>query len=131
MGNKYRHWGALRHKNGPVRGAHSDSFRAEAYRMLATLCFFTRLAQYTGVVEPWTGEVATDSQSLLDAISFKPFTTEFPVFAHNGRVLKDVASIDVQSPEWDLVSMILRVLSDLPQDYISNTDLPQDYISNT
>ena len=73
---------------GPVRGAHPDSFRAEAYGMLAQLCFLTRLAQqYTGVVAPWTGVVATDSQSLLDAISFKPFTATVPVLARNERDL--------------------------------------------
>ncbi|KAI2499304.1 hypothetical protein MHU86_15148 [Fragilaria crotonensis] len=57
---------------GPARGAKVDSYRAEAYGMLTILCFLRRLAEFTIQVEPWTGILATDSQSLLDTITVKP-----------------------------------------------------------
>ncbi|KAI2490363.1 hypothetical protein MHU86_24203 [Fragilaria crotonensis] len=50
---------------GPARGAKVDSYRAEAYGMLAILCFLRRLAEFTTQMEPWTGILATDSESLF------------------------------------------------------------------
>jgi hypothetical protein len=111
---------------GPVRGAHPDSFRAEAYGMLTTLCYLSRLAEYTGVVETWSGVLATDSQSLLDAISYKPKTDSVPVMARTERRLKDIHTIDVLSPEWDLVSNILSILKTFPGLYLQYVRGHQD-----
>ena len=55
---------------GPASGSTIDSYRAEAYGMLATLCFLRRLAEYTNHADAWwNGILATDSQSLLEAIT--------------------------------------------------------------
>jgi hypothetical protein len=42
-----------------------DSYWAEAYGMLAILTILKRLAEFTVYMEPWSGILATDSQSLL------------------------------------------------------------------
>lgn len=98
---------------------HPDSFRAEAYGMLAVLCYLARLADFTVTPDQqWTGEVATDSQSLLDAISFKPTPLSVPVQACTERRLKDIQAIDVLSPEWDLVSNIVHILTKFPGLYL-------------
>ena len=66
--------------------------------MLAILC----LAEFTTQMEPWTGILATDSQSLLETLTVKPLKEE------NGRSLYAqhlrVAQLDVKCPEWDLLS---------------------------
>jgi hypothetical protein len=81
--------------------------------MLAVLCYLAQLADFTVTPDQqWTGEVATDSQSLLDAISFKPAPLSVPVQACTDRRLKDIQAIDVLSPELDLVlSNILHILT--------------------
>jgi hypothetical protein len=50
---------------GPARGVQVDSYWAEAYGMLAILTILKRLAEFTVYMEPWSGILATDSQSLL------------------------------------------------------------------
>lgn len=97
---------------GPARGAKVDSYRAEAYGMLTILCFLRRLAEFTTQVEPWTGILATDSQSLLDTITVKPPKGDVasPQYAHR----KHVAHLDVKCPEWDLLSSILIELQRWP-----------------
>lgn len=54
----------LAHGMGPARGAKVNSYHAEAYVMLAILCFLHQLAEFT-TQEPWMGILATDS--LLDS----------------------------------------------------------------
>jgi hypothetical protein len=56
---------------GPARGAKADSYRAEAYGMLAILCILRRLAEYTTQMDQWHGILATDSLSLLETITEK------------------------------------------------------------
>lgn len=100
---------------GPVCGAHPDSFRAEAYGMLTVLCYLGRLAEFTGQTTPWVGVLATDSQSLLDSISTRvQQNSEFPVLACNERALKQPHHLDVQGPEWDVISSILEKLHKNP-----------------
>jgi hypothetical protein len=94
---------------GPARGAAPDSFRAEAYGMLATLCFLKRLAEFTGQHEPWAGVLATDSQSLLDTISAKGSADE-----DNKPKVKKLHELSVDSPEWDIVSNIIALLHSQP-----------------
>lgn len=74
---------------GPVSCANPDSFCAEAYGMLTILCYLGCLAEFTGQSDPWIGVLATDSQSLLDAISTKAHgNNKFPPLACHNRVLK-------------------------------------------
>ena len=96
---------------GPARGAQVDSYRAEAYGMLATLCFLRRLAEYTTQMDPWVGILATDSQSLLEAITQKPDRQNmFPLYSR----LKPRHHLDVKCPEWDLLSIIIEELEKWP-----------------
>jgi hypothetical protein len=97
---------------GPARGAKVDSYRAEAYGMLAILRFLRRLAEFTTQMEPWTGILATDSLSLLDTITDKP--TESTPGANKFGKRKRIAHLDVKCPEWDLVSSILVELERWP-----------------
>ena len=96
---------------GPARGAKVDSYRAEAYGMLAILCYLRRLAEFTTNVEPWTGILATDSQSLLETITVPP-----PKGAAGDLYgqLKELRHLDVKCPEWDLLSSILTELQRWP-----------------
>ena len=97
---------------GPARGVQVDSYRAEAYGMLTVLVFLRRLAEFTDHRQPWSGILATDSQSLLDAISEKtlPDSDSPPIY---GKV-KDLRALDVRCAEWDLLSSILLELREYP-----------------
>ena len=98
---------------GPARGANVDSYRAEAYGMLSILTFLHRLAEYTTHVEPWSGILATDSQSLLDTIAEKLSgeDVEPPVY---GKV-KDIEQLDVRCAEWDILTCIMYFLKQWPE----------------
>lgn len=97
---------------GPARGAKVDSYRAEAYGMLAILCFLRRLSEFTTQMEPWRGILATDSQSLLETITVKPLDEATDGTLYNK--LKRVKDLDVKGPEWDLLSSILTELHRCP-----------------
>ena len=81
---------------GPARGAKVDSYRAEAYGMLAVLCLLNRLAIFTNQNYPWQGILATDSQSLLEALTAKP--DAFRNHALYSKI-KDVEDLEVTCPE--------------------------------
>ena len=98
---------------GPARGATVDSYRAEAYGMLAILCWLSRLAIFTNQTIPWHGILATDSQSLLEALTIVPDYCPSP-HALYGK-LKKVEDLDVTCPEWDLLSNILLELRKWPK----------------
>lgn len=104
----------MAHGMGPARGAHVDSYRAEAYGMLAILSFLKRLADFTMHIEPWFGILATDSQSLLDTIAEKTQSGSDTVDPVYGKV-KHMHQLDVTCPEWDIVSGILEALAQWPQ----------------
>ena len=74
---------------GPARGAKVDSYRAEAYGMLATLVFLNRLAEYTTHMEPWFGILATDSQSLLETIAYTVHSPDEDIPPEYGSVKSD------------------------------------------
>ena len=101
---------------GPASGAKPDSFRAKAYGMLATLCFLTRLAEFTGSIEPWVGILATDSQSLLDTVLEKsqPPNDEEEGNSEGSSAVKLVTDLRVDGPEWDIVSNTLVLLASQP-----------------
>ena len=92
---------------GPAPGAKPNSYRSEAYGMLAMLSFLRRLAEFTSQHEPWTGIIATDSLSLVDTIRGVR------------RNDKECADRDIPgqpldpavSPEWDLVNLIRQILA--------------------
>lgn len=111
-----------------VKGADPGSFCAEACGMLPTLCYLVRLAKFTGYFDTWMGVVATDNFTLLDAKLFKPASTaqHISILACNEHIPKDLGIIDVQSPEWDLVSNILTVLQKLPGAYLQFVPGHQD-----
>ena len=97
---------------GPTRGAKVDSYRAESYGMLAILCFLNRLAIFTNQNIPWMGVLATDSQSLLEAITIKPdMHSQHALY----RKLKDDNELEVTCPEWDLLSSILLEIRKWPE----------------
>lgn len=101
---------------GPASGAKPDSFRAKAYGMLATLCFLTRLAEFTGSIEPWVGILATDSQSLLDTVLEKsqPPNDEEQGNSEGSSAVKLVTDLRVDGPEWHIVSNTLVLLASQP-----------------
>jgi hypothetical protein len=97
---------------GPARGAKVDSYRAEAYGMVAILCFLRRLSEYTTQMEPWVGILATDSQSLLETLTEK--STELTSNSNPFWKRKLLKHLDVKCPDWDLVSNILVELEKWP-----------------
>jgi hypothetical protein len=99
---------------GPATGSRPNSFRAEAYGMLATLCFLTRLAEYTGYHEPWVGILATDSQSLLDTVLEQTGNVDQMENDTTVQSIKPVHTLPVDGPEWDVVSNILELLAKQP-----------------
>ena len=98
---------------GPARGPRPSSYRAEAYGLLSILRFFIRLAEFTGMVEPWDGVLATDSQCVLRTLGggdkkFKE--TDEPVRIDGNKVV-----LDVLCPEWDILIEIQEALDLLPR----------------
>ncbi|KAI2500299.1 hypothetical protein MHU86_14179 [Fragilaria crotonensis] len=100
---------------GPAPGAHPNSYRSEAYGMLAMLSFLKRLAEFTYQHEQWHGIIATDSLSLIDTIRGIKRTElgvvdDDLVRPENSALLP----LDPLSPEWDIVALIRRLLQDMP-----------------
>ncbi|KAI2503536.1 hypothetical protein MHU86_10918 [Fragilaria crotonensis] len=98
---------------GPAPGANPNSYRSEAYGMLAMLCFLKRLAEFTYQHEPWCGTLATDSLSLVETvlgIKRKPSVMEAAVSEPEPVQLP----LDPLSPEWDLIVNIRRLLCEMP-----------------
>ena len=89
---------------GPARGAKMDSYRAECTGMLSLLRFLFRLGHYSHMDALWRGVIGTDNQSMLDRL-YKADPT-------NSR--KQLASLDVMDPEWDLLMEIQESLREMP-----------------
>lgn len=99
---------------GPAPGANPNSYRSEAYGMLAMLSFLKRLAEFTYKHEPWHGVIATDSLSLIDTI-LGVTRNEFGVANLDSLEVEPVQlPLAPLSPEWDLVVNIRRLLHELP-----------------
>ena len=97
---------------GPAPGASSNSFRSEAYGMLAMLCFLQRLAEYTMYHETWqAGIIATDSLSLVETIQGVHRDAQGNEIDKAARYLHQ---LDPLCPEWDIVVNIRRKLHLLP-----------------
>jgi hypothetical protein len=90
---------ALNTDNGRLQG---ETGMGPAYGLLSTLRFFICLAEFTGMVEPWDGVLATDSQSILRALGGgdqKLKETNTPVWIDGNKVV-----LDVLCPEcWDVL----------------------------
>ena len=97
---------------GPAPGAKPNSYRSEAYGMLAMLCFLRRLAEYTHQHEQWKGIIATDSLSLIDTIRGVR-RDDFGCEHEEDKVLAG-QPLDPLSPEWDLVHLIRQLLATMP-----------------
>ena len=54
-----------------VRGPRPTSYGAEAYGLLSTMRFLFRIAECTGMVDPWTGVLATDSPSVRKTLAWR------------------------------------------------------------
>lgn len=99
---------------GPVPGATPNSYRSEAYGMLAMLCFLKRLAEFKFQYEPWQGNIAMDSLSLLDTIHGISRNDSGLV---KGEILKQelvLLPLDPLLPEWDLLVNIRRLQNEMP-----------------
>jgi hypothetical protein len=97
---------------GPARGPRPPSYRAEGYGLLSILRFFIRLAEFTGRVDPWTGILVTDSQSVLKTLAGgdrKFNATDEPVQIDGTTVV-----LDVLCPDWDILVEIQYALAHLP-----------------
>jgi hypothetical protein len=67
---------------GPASGRKPTSYRAEAYGLLSLLRFLIRLREFSHMHEEWSGEIATDSKSVLDTLNegdTDPHNEELPV----------------------------------------------------
>jgi exonuclease III len=82
---------------GPVPGDNPHSYRAECYGLLAFLVFTIRLSQYTLVSNPLSVAIHTDSQSMLDTISYEQSQC---TYSPNHTL----------SPDWDVINEILAHL---------------------
>jgi hypothetical protein len=98
---------------GPAPGAAPNSYRSEAYGMLAMLCFLKRLAEFTYQHEPWQGALATDSLSLVDTVlGIKRKLTPTEAAASEPEPVQ--LPLDPLSPEWDLIVNIRRLFREMP-----------------
>ncbi|KAI2502879.1 hypothetical protein MHU86_11548 [Fragilaria crotonensis] len=99
---------------GPAPGATPNSYRSEAYGMLAMLCFLKRLAEFTYQHEPWQGTLATDSLSLVDTVLGikRRRTLVEEVMSEQDEPVQ--LPLDPLSPEWDLIVNIRRLFSEMP-----------------
>ena len=97
---------------GPASGRKPTSYRAEAYGLLSLLRFLIRLREFSHMHEEWSGEIATDSKSVLDTLNegdTDPHDEELPVDLDDGCVV-----LDVLRPEWDVLIEIQEALRSLP-----------------
>ena len=91
---------------GPAPGASPNSYRSEAYGMLAMLCFLQRLAEYTMYHETWQqGIIATDSLSLVETIQGVQRDAQGNEIEIADRYIHQ---LDPLCPEWDIVVNIVR-----------------------
>ena len=97
---------------GPAPGANPNSYRSEAYGMLAMLCFLKRLAEFTYQHEPWQGIIATDSLSLVDTLQGKT-RDDLGISIEEEPVPVDWP-LDPLCAEWDLLINIQRLLAEMP-----------------
>jgi hypothetical protein len=93
---------------GPVRGQRPTSFRAEGVGLLSLLRFLIRIAEYTMMHEPWTGIVATDSQSLLDTLFGSDCSPD------NCQAYLNLPELQPLQAEWDVLVEIRHALESLP-----------------
>jgi hypothetical protein len=98
---------------GPVRGPPPTSYHAEACAMLSFLRFMIRLAEYTGMIEPWTGSLVSDSESVLNTLHGKDMR-EKEIDAVHLILTKGPIILDVLCPDWDILIEIQTALLILP-----------------
>ena len=109
---------------GPAPGASPNSFRSEAYGLLAMLCFLQRLAEYTMYHETWQlGTIATDSLSLVDTIQGVQHDAQGNEI---DRAARYIHQLDPLFPEWDIVVNIRRKLHLLPDLILKHVKGHQD-----
>ncbi|KAI2500799.1 hypothetical protein MHU86_13656 [Fragilaria crotonensis] len=105
--------GKERQGMGPSRGSVMDSYRAECSGMLSILRFLIRLAEFTAMDGPWTGTIATDSQSMLDTL-FGRDKNSGPAAATPTTLPHRYHTANPMIPEWDLLKEIRESLLQLP-----------------
>ncbi len=97
---------------GSASGRKQPSYRAEAYGLLSLSRFLIRLREFSQMHEDWSGQIATDSKSVLDTLTegdSDPQEEELPVDLDHGRVV-----LDALRPEWDVLVEIQEALRSLP-----------------
>ena len=102
---------------GPAPGANPNSYRSEAYGLLALLCFLKRLAEFTFYHESWEGTLATDSLSLVNTLHGKhKDDDESTQPDEDDHLVAQLAHLplDALIPEWDLIAPIQRLLKEMP-----------------
>jgi hypothetical protein len=94
---------------GPTRGFQPTPYRVEGVGLLSLLRFLTRLAEYTGKFDEWTGIIATDSKSILDTL----FGVEQSK-KDCQEAIKKFMEIKTLSPDWEVVVELQAALAILP-----------------
>jgi hypothetical protein len=80
--------------------------------MLSFLRFLICVAEYTSMVDPWRGEIVTDSQSVLKTLGggdVDPQATDEPI-----RIDGTTVVLNVLCPDWDVLIEIQHALLQLP-----------------
>jgi hypothetical protein len=112
---------------GPAHGGGKvTSYRAEAYGMLSILRFLIRMAEFAEMQLPWTGVIATDSQSVLDTLfghdeARLDRDRDEPINLNGSKVVLNCAA-----PDWDVLIEIQDSLEKLPNISLSYVKGHQD-----
>ena len=92
--------------------------------MLSLLRFLLRIKEFTGMHEPWTGVIATDSQGVLDTLQTgdnDPQAVDDPVDLDHGKVV-----LNCLRPEWDILIEIQAILENMPNVLLQHVEGHQD-----
>ena len=111
---------------GPAPGANPNSYRSEAYGMLAMLSFLKRLAEFTHQHTPWQGLLATDSLSLIDTIRGSKKHALGHVASADFEPEQVLLPLDPLCPEWDLIVNIRRLFIEMPDLQLQHVHGHQD-----
>jgi hypothetical protein len=106
---------------GPARSRLPNSYRSEGYGLLSLLCFLKRIAEFTMTHEPWRGNVATDSQSLIDTVQGR-HCAEIPTTPQASDTYRK--PLDPLDPEWDVVFTIQQLLSAMRSRFATHQRTP-------
>ena len=115
MDPQQRHWRETGERHGYSSRSQSGLVPSRGIRNVDSRSLFfcaASLAEFTAHVYPWEGILATDSQSLLDAIADRIQPNPDEPLAY-GKV-KDIRHIDERCAEWDLLSSIIQQLQQWP-----------------